>query len=344
VPRIDAAGLSCANIVAMSSTDPTDPTDPTVALVLGAGGVLGTAYHVGVLSGLAEVLDFDPRRAELIVGTSAGATTASTLRAGISAADHFARATGREMSDEGEAISAKASTVVDLSEARFAGLGLPSSARLIAGGIRPLGRGRPILSLAGAMPRGSMPLSPLIERTNQLHDDKWPEPPTWIVTVSMATAKRSVFGRDDLPTADLGSAVAASSAVPSMFEPVRIGPNEYIDGAVHSTTNADLVAPLGFDAVIVSAPMAIDAESTSYRSTGFGRTWHTRTLEREVAAFPRRRRVATLAPSEDLLSSMGDDNMDSSRVASVAEHSRAETIGLMSSDRYRTFRQLFGAI
>ncbi len=318
-------------------------TEPTVALVLGAGGVLGTAYHVGVMSGVAEVLDFDPRSAELIVGTSAGATTASTIRSGISAADHFARATGQEMSAEGKAIGAKATTVVDLSDAKFAGFGVPSSARMIAGGIRPLRRGRPAVSLAGAMPRGSMPLSPLIERTNQLHDGGWPDAPTWIVTVSLATAQRAVFGRDDLPSTDLGSAVAASSAVPAMFEPVRIGPDEFIDGGVHSTTNADLVAPLGFDAVIVSAPMTLETESTSYRSDGLSRTWHTRTLQREIDAFPRRRRVAVLAPSADLLSSMGPNNMDSSKVAEVAEHSRAETIGRLSSDRLSSFREIFGA-
>jgi NTE family protein len=319
-------------------------SDPTVALVLGAGGVLGTAYHVGVLAGLAEVLDFDGRSAELIVGTSAGAITASTLRAGISPADHFARATGREMSDEGEAVAARATTAVDLSDAKFAGFGFPSSARMIAGGILPLRRSRPIVSIAGAMPRGSQTLSPLIERTNQLHGDDWPDAPTWMVAVSMSTAQRAVFGRDDLPATDIGSAVAASSAVPSMFEPVRIGPTDFIDGGVHSTTNADLVAPLGFDAIIVSAPMALDADSMSYRSTGLSRTWHTRTLNRELSAFPRRRRVATLAPSAELIASMGLNNMDSSKVASVAEHSRAETIGLLSSDRFSTFRELFDAI
>src|SRR4029453_17418931 len=44
-----------------------------VGLVLGAGGVVGHAFHAGVLRALAEVTGWDPRRAEVVVGTSAGA-------------------------------------------------------------------------------------------------------------------------------------------------------------------------------------------------------------------------------------------------------------------------------
>src|SRR6478752_3905851 len=80
----------------------------SIGLVLGAGGVLGGAYHAGALAALAEVTGWDPRTADLIVGTSAGAHTAATLRAGVSAADHLARATDQPLSDEGAAITASA--------------------------------------------------------------------------------------------------------------------------------------------------------------------------------------------------------------------------------------------
>jgi hypothetical protein len=47
----------------------------------------------------------------------------------------------------------------------------------------------------------------------------------------------------------------ASAAVPGFSEPVRVAGEARIDGAVHSPTNADLVAPELHDALVVIAPM-----------------------------------------------------------------------------------------
>ena len=68
----------------------------SVGLVLGAGGAVGGAYHAGALAALADATGWDPRTADLVVGTSAGAATAASLRAGLSAADLCARVTGRD--------------------------------------------------------------------------------------------------------------------------------------------------------------------------------------------------------------------------------------------------------
>ncbi len=72
----------------------------------------------------------------------------------------------------------------------------------------------------------------------------------------MKDGKRVVFGRDDHPPLHVGTGVQASSAVPGFFTPVRVGDRDYVDGGVWSATNADLVSGLGFDAVVVSAPLA----------------------------------------------------------------------------------------
>ena len=61
-----------------------------MGLVLGAGGIAGWAWLVGCLAGLEEVAGWDARRADLIVGTSAGAGVAATLRGGRSAIDQLA--------------------------------------------------------------------------------------------------------------------------------------------------------------------------------------------------------------------------------------------------------------
>src|SRR5690349_11033193 len=76
-----------------------------IALVLGAGGVAGGAFHAGVLAALAEATGWDPRAADLMVGTSAGSITGASLRAGLSAPDMLARAQDRPLSAEGRELT-----------------------------------------------------------------------------------------------------------------------------------------------------------------------------------------------------------------------------------------------
>ena len=48
-----------------------------VGLVLGAGGLVGQAYHSGILAALENDLGWELRTADLVVGASAGALTAA---------------------------------------------------------------------------------------------------------------------------------------------------------------------------------------------------------------------------------------------------------------------------
>src|SRR5271165_1341113 len=61
-----------------------------VALVLGGGGAAGNAWEIGIIAGLAEAgLDMT-ETADLVVGTSAGATAVAQVRSGIPAAELLA--------------------------------------------------------------------------------------------------------------------------------------------------------------------------------------------------------------------------------------------------------------
>src|SRR3954452_13269354 len=57
---------------------------PRRGVVLGAGGVLGAAWTIGALRALEEVAGFDPRGADVVVGTSAGSVVAGFLGLGVS--------------------------------------------------------------------------------------------------------------------------------------------------------------------------------------------------------------------------------------------------------------------
>ena len=56
--------------------------------------------------------------------------------------------------------------------------------------------------------------------------------------------------------------MAASSAVPLVFRPYRIGDDLYVDGGVSSGTHADLVlgSPEPLDLVLVTAPLAAEVQ------------------------------------------------------------------------------------
>ena len=79
----------------------------------------------------------------------------------------------------------------------------------------------------------------------------------WINAVRLETGRRVTFGRDLRVTTDVATAVAASCAIPGFFAPVAVDGVRYVDGGVHSPTNADLVAGLELDLVVVSSPMSM---------------------------------------------------------------------------------------
>ncbi|MGH9095065.1 MAG: patatin-like phospholipase family protein, partial [Acidimicrobiales bacterium] len=85
------------------------PSGPRIGLVLGAGGSVGLAYHGGVLDALAAATGWDPRTAEVIVGTSAGSLTAAMLRGGLSAGDLAGISEDRPLSPEGEEVRRRSS-------------------------------------------------------------------------------------------------------------------------------------------------------------------------------------------------------------------------------------------
>lgn len=301
----------------------------SIGLVLGAGGAVGAAYHAGVVHAIEEATGWDPREATVIVGTSAGAGIAASLRSGLSAADHFARALDEPLSEEGESLLDHLIAPVDLPTFPRTALGLPrpASPGMLAAPIRRLDWLRPGVAFAALAPRGAIPSDPIAAAVQGMATGRWPEQPTWICAVSLGDGRRVVFGRDDVAVDDLGTAVQASSAVPSFFRPVRIGDHDYVDGAVHSSTNADLLSGIGLDLVIVVAPMAAVPNALG-RSLNTGtRFMHAEILRREV----RRLRgeglpVVVVQPTRDDLRVMGINAMDRGRRGAVASQSRRSTL------------------
>lgn len=225
-----------------------------VGLVLGAGGLTGEAFHAGALAGLADVTGWDPRTAQIVVGTSAGSIVGTYLRLGIASEDlvgHLCE----------EPVSPSASRLFDRMGPEVAFLPdgprtwpRPPSPALLSAVAR--GRAMPSAVLASVLPAGRVPTDPWAQRIRRMTGPGWPREGLWICVVRQRDGRRIVFGRDGAPTTDIANAVAASCAIPTFFRPVEIGADLYVDGGAHSPTNADVLRHEPLDLVVVLAPMS----------------------------------------------------------------------------------------
>jgi len=326
-------------------------TAPRIGLVLGAGGVIGHAYHAGVLDGLCDVTGWDPRDAEVIVGTSAGSVVGALLRAGFSARDLAARSTGDPVSPEGTELAARAGmgdgpARIPSGPTRRRGFPrMASPSLLMRAALRPFWMNRPGVMLAGALPAGAVPTDLVAAAFRPLFGSDWPERNLWLTAVRLRDGNRVVFGRPGAPPAPVADAVAASCAIPSFFEPVTIGGVSFVDGGAHSPTNADLLVdyrspsqapapatPVGkaagsadrdLDLVVVSSPMSV-AGNRLRPSLDLPARRMCRFYLGQESARIRRRGVPVLAfqPTGDDLKLMGMNAMDPARRAPVTRQAR----------------------
>lgn len=314
-----------------------------VGLVLGGGGVLGQAFHAGVLVALGEA-GWDPREAEVILGTSAGSQIGALLRAGVSAADLAAGLTGRQVSPAGAAVldPVRATGRIPAPGPRR-GRSRPGSLPLLARLLLRPWRARPGLLMAGAAPPGRRATDGFVAGLEPVFGTEWPEAALWIPATRLRDGARVVFGRPDSPPVPpggpgvspvtpggpgmspvtVGQAVAASCAVPAFFAPADIGGVRYVDGGCGSATNLDLMAGAGVDLVVVSSPLSF-SRIVSRR----GVCLPARLLHRaEVAAEAARVRrsgvdVVAFEPDPAVQEAMGRDSMDYGRVPEVVEAAR----------------------
>ena len=216
-----------------------------VALVLGGGGAAGQAWQIGVIAGLAEAgLDLT-EAADLVVGTSAGATTAAQVRSGIPPAELLASVLSEPARPAGQnrerppslpmatvfermrAIGAAATSAAELQRAMGA-FGLESDSTL--GPAAPQRRA----IVAARLPR-----------------PEWPDRPMIVTAVDAHTGELAAFDRDS--GVDLVDAVTASTALPGLTPTHSINGTRYINGGVRSGENADLAS--GYANVVVLSPL-----------------------------------------------------------------------------------------
>jgi NTE family protein len=288
-----------------------------VGLVLGAGGIVGQAYQAGVLAALEHDLGWDPRTADLIVGSSAGSVTGAALRLGVPAHDLAAFAVEASISPEGEALFGRLDGHPELepfvARSMLRPWRLPTAALVARAARRPWSF-RPSVAAVTMLPAGQVDIHRHARVLDEVTGGAMPEG-LWICAVRRSDGARVVFGRPGAPDADLSQAVAASCAIPGYFAPVRIGGRAHVDGGVHSSTNADVLRDADLDLVVIVASMSAAGGRAPTPDAAVRWATHRR-LEREVRKLratgtdvvciePRRRSLAAMG-----LNAMAEDRAD----------------------------------
>jgi NTE family protein len=322
---------------------------PRVGVVFGAGGVLGGAWMAGALAALHRVTGWDPRQADCLVGTSAGAVFAALLAAGVSPARLLPPDRGVPETDEGWILNELALQSSYRSGHWLPGVPLGSWRLALAGMLQTPSPRSVLQTLSGIAPAGRVSADPIVRTVRQAVAQGWAaHPHCRIVATDYASGKRVVFGETGAPEAGLAEAVAASCAIPGFFEPVSISGRRYVDGGIHSLCNLDLLESHDLDLVICFSAM-----TSRLAQSGSGplqRAVHSlfglavEQLHRQAKALTARGvKVIVLEPSAKDRAAMGVNLMDVRRWGAVLEVALTSVAGQLRRHRVRTRLGVLGS-
>ena len=295
-----------------------------IALVLGAGGVLGAAWMTGALACLADRLPCPPGDVDLVVGTSAGSVLAAALRCRAPfeeiAAWQRGQATG--LLTESVALAAQDGPLPPLPRMRFGSVPLARAALLTPHRVPPW------VAASAWLPYGRArhtALRSLITGLRQRDAGSgWVDRATWISAVDYDTGQRVLFGRDGAPPAALPEAVVASCSIPGWYEPAVIGGRRYVDGGVRSMTSLDALGSIDVEEVYVLAPLASTETDHPLQphlrmERGLRQVLTHVVIRQAKALAARGKQVTVLTPGPRDLAAMGINPMDPRRRQAVLD-------------------------
>jgi NTE family protein len=246
----------------MSSARQTVPGK--TALVLAGGGLTGAVYEIGTLRAIDDLLvdrtvnDFD-----IYVGTSAGALVAALLANGMSPETMLQSIAG---ASDVPAIAREDVFQFNYRDLLRFGTRFPRTAvGALSHYVRNLGDMHLFdlaWSLLEALPSGlydNLALERYVWRvlkkfggsnhfgdlTHDLH----------IIATDLDSSQRVVFSRDDHAQVPISLAVAASTAIPILYKPVRIGDRDYVDGGLRGNASLDLAVEHGARLIVCINPI-----------------------------------------------------------------------------------------
>jgi len=241
------------------------PTPDKTALVLAGGGLTGAVYEVGALRAIDDLLvdrtvnDFD-----IYVGTSAGSIVASLLANGLSPNTILQMIDGSHP----ELHPVERQHIFNLNALEFLrrSIGLPG--KLVGAWshylrhFSDMGLFDLVWSLTEALPSGlydGMALERYLQRllsgSGLSNNFEELERDLYVIATDLDSGDRAVFSRDEHNHVPISLAIAASAALPVVYQPIRIGDREYLDGGLRGNASLDLAIEQGAKLVVCINPL-----------------------------------------------------------------------------------------
>ncbi|HEX4806281.1 MAG TPA: patatin-like phospholipase family protein [Conexibacter sp.] len=236
------------------------------ALVLGGGGFTGAVYEIGALRALdllsvnSSVTNFD-----IFVGTSAGSFVAAMTANGITP-EEMMRVLDRQAPTPFPEIALGTLLSLNLGEIANKAVAFPwRLAKLgweLARHVGQVSALDVVLGIAEGLPSGLYSgdgiegyVRRVLEADGRTDDFRKLDRQLYITATDLDTCERVVFGQDGWNDVAISTAVRASTALPMVYQPVRVGDRELVDGGLISTTNLDLAIEAGARLVVIVNPL-----------------------------------------------------------------------------------------
>jgi predicted acylesterase/phospholipase RssA len=265
VVKIDASGAERTS-TGSRTVSARRPRRSKTALVLGGGGLTGGVYEMGALRALdllsvnRTVNEFD-----VYVGTSAGAFVAAAVANGVTP-EEMMRVIVQQVPTPFP--DARVSSLLRPNYREFITRGVKFPLRL-AQVVRTLARDVGqisavdiVLGLAEALPTGLYTgdgvesyVRRILSDPDRSDDFRLLRSELYLVGTDLDTCERIVFGAEDWDDIPISRAVAASSALPMIYKPVKVRDREIVDGGLVSTTNLDVAVEAGAKLIVVVNPL-----------------------------------------------------------------------------------------
>ena len=236
------------------------------ALVLGGGGFTGGVYEIGALRAL-DLLSVNRtvNQFDVYVGTSAGSFVAAAVANGVTP-EEMMRVIVQQVPTPFP--DARIGSLLKPNYREFVTRGLMFPLRL-ANLLRTLGRDLRqvsavdlVLALAEALPTGLYSgdgiegyVRRILSDPDRTNDFRELAGELYLAATDLDTCERVVFGSEGFDDVPISRAVSASSALPMVYKPVKIGDREYVDGGIVSTTNLDIAVEAGAKLIVVVNPL-----------------------------------------------------------------------------------------
>ena len=301
------------------------------ALVLGCGGVAGAAWSTATLKQLSVELNWDPRNADVLIGTSAGAVLAALLGAGVSI-DQLV-----EFQQQGGISGSR----LNWNHNTSWGKPYPPRPQLTFPGLALFKRSfvhniSPFAAPCGLSPAGQMDMGSLVHLIDSfVAMGEWVQHSDCrIMAVDADSGEHVALGTPQAPMTSIQTAVCASYAIPSWCPPVTIGGRTFLDGGVVSPTAASQLEGSDVDEIIILAPMSsrvLDKTKHPFNKVERSvRKTMTQIVDKEIKQLQAAgKKVIRLEPGPQDLQAIGYNMMDHKRregVFNTAIRTAGETV------------------